>query len=281
MSTTVTYEQLCKTTVAYEQLCNKEDLKPLVMVKPDQSVVMIVADGHNGCECIKIIENNATKLCNAATVGTPEAIAEATRLCSHSDSGAMLLCAKKYTTSAGSRLQVSSRGDCGCFVFDSDGVLIFEQELHSPATITPKNAERSGFPMVKLDRPAPPIPNVAGNFELHAGSPCIAFQFADRKLAAWSFVGHSGFPRGKMITSNIDLPSSGRIVLCSDGVTDVLHPSALSHGTAEDILDRAKCKWFGKQKIITFHDGSVSKRVGVYAPDASFADDMSIIVHEF
>ena len=111
--------------------CDKgEDMPPqnFTNMKNNKQAFM-VADGHKGNGCSKVLLNNSKNILELATEkNTIEAINHANNLCKYEDSGAMIIIAV-YDPST-YNFEISSIGDCSAHIYQN-GKCVHSQPKHN------------------------------------------------------------------------------------------------------------------------------------------------------
>ena len=200
-----------------------EDVLPGHLETKD-TIAMIVCDGHSGHECTdKITKNMSEYLSSIVSIGVLDTMA----LCSKDMqtvkwSGAMIVMVqyeKKTRT-----IHICSRGDTSAIVYQNDSV-VFHQPHHSQDDINANQDMLADMKAKNITKVADVRPEllVQANGSVKTRR---MYRYTRAGIAAASFIGHSGITCMDAVYRSYQVPRGPfRLVLCSDGLTDVIHPA--------------------------------------------------------
>lgn len=239
-------------TRSWCQLGNAEDVYPGFLCE-DQRYAMVVCDGHNGNECASFVSASMTEILKMTLhSGARETMQWCLERCETFRSGAVI-CIALYDH-LNRVLNVVSVGDINCVAYQGNQI-IFQQPHHTWADIhndvvlhdeflaleqkgeiTKCNGTGHNF-IPSADGTTMCIGPIPVRFKPNGdkGTPSIA-----------SFLGHASVPRMNPIFRNFTIPPGEfRIVMSSDGLSDVVSPKddVMSTCSAHELVHEATRRW--------------------------------------
>jgi serine/threonine protein phosphatase PrpC len=302
-------------SVAWCLLGKGEDSFP-GYVENDDHIAMVVCDGHNGNECSRYVSSSMSIILNQILKhGVTEAMQNCLLQCSGFLSGGVITMALLNKTQR--LLSVASVGDCNCVVYQ-DHKIVFAQPHHTWQDIQDDKNMLAEFKLRKQrgeiteqKRDAcvftPTIDGLSMNMHTSMHRFKVKHDLGEPMIA--SFLGHLQVPRMEMIIRNFEIQDGPfRIIMSSDGLTDVIHngDEIMYTHDAHRLKDEAIRRWTtdmwtvhgysglqrfctpsGRTRYVTkqhlvhgYNRPNIIRGVEQH-PHADGADDISVLVLDF
>lgn len=210
-----------------------EDALPRCVTIGDKKV-FLVADGHGGKGCTRVINAHADDiLAKAAYSGPQTAIQHCIKLCETEGAGAMIIVGVVHENT----LTCCSLGDVSCWVYDENSACVFQQPHHDKSFYDAYTGHEKDT--MSIGQPARTVfPNANGTCE-----PGWGYYFYPQACAAAASLGHYGKQCLPPISSTFHLPEQWNIIACTDGIADVVHPFEAASLDIQQIGALAQDRW--------------------------------------